>query len=71
MWVIVMRKNIDYYDLLPEPKYSVKHRRRINRIFREVVCSSKIPHPEVDNWFEQKRSEFIVKLNTKNKTARK
>lgn len=71
MWVIVMRKNIDYYDLLPEPKYSVKHRRRINRIFREVVCSSKIPHSEVDNWFEQKRSEFIVQLNTKNKTARK
>ena len=66
-----MEKVFDDYSFLPEPDFSIKHRRRINRIFREVVCSSKIPHPEVDNWFEQKRSEFIVKLNTKNKTARK
>ena len=66
-----MEKVFDDYSFLPEPDFSIKHRRRINRIFREVVCSSKIPHPEVDNWFEQKRSEFIVKLNTKNKTTRK
>ena len=66
-----MEKGFDDYSFLPEPDFSIKHRRRINRIFREVVCSSKIPYPEVDNWFEQKRSEFIVKLNTKNKTTRK
>ena len=66
-----MEKGFDDYSSLPEPDFSINHRRRINRIFREVVCSSKIPHPEVDNWFEQKRSEFIVKLNTKNKTTRK
>lgn len=50
-----MEKGFNDYSSLPEPDFSIKHRRRINRIFREVVCSSKIPYPEVDNWFEQKK----------------
>ena len=56
-----MKKATD--DRLDEP--SVRFKRGMNRIFREIGGVSKIPHPEVDNWFQRTRSWFIVKLHLK------
>ncbi len=44
---------------------SVRFKRAMNRIFREVGGFSKIPHPEVDNWFQRIRSRLIVKFHLK------
>ena len=63
-----MDKDFDYYESLPAPEISVKGRKRINRIFREIFGSSKIPHPEVDNFYERIRSFFVRKIKVlKNK----
>ena len=62
---ILMLENIENYNSLPEPEYSVKHRKRINRLFREVVGSQNIPYPEVDNWFELTRSKIIFDFKSK------
>ena len=40
-----------------------RHKRRMNRILRERVGSSRIPHPEVDNLYERVRSKIVVKLH--------
>ena len=58
-----MEKDIDYYDSLPKPEISIHGKRKINRLFREIVGSSKIPHPEVDNNYERIRSNIMRKLN--------
>lgn len=58
-----MEKDFDYYDSLPKPEISVRGRRKINRLFREIVGSSKIPHPEVDNYYERIRSKIVRKIN--------
>lgn len=63
-----MDKDFEYYDSLPEPDYSVKHRRKMNRFFREQIGSMKIPHPEVDNCYEQIRSKIILKFNKKGRS---
>lgn len=66
-----MDKDLEYYESLPEPDYSVRHRRKMNRFFREQIKSTNIPHPEVDNFYERTRSRFIIKINdTKNKKSR-
>lgn len=57
-----MDKDVDYYESLPPPEISVRGRKRMNRIFREVFGSSKIPHPEVDNIYERIRSFFVRKI---------
>lgn len=57
-----MDKDVDYYESLPPPEISVRGRKRINRIFREVFGSSRIPHPEVDNIYERTRSFFARKI---------
>ena len=57
-----MDKDFDYYESLPTPEISVRGRKRINRIFREIFGSSKIPHPEVDNIYERIRSFFVRKI---------
>ena len=43
-------------------EFSKRHKRRINRIFREIG-SKKIIYPEVDNYFERIRSRIITKVN--------
>ncbi len=58
-----MLNKFENYDLLPEPKFSKKHKRRMNRIFREVANCSKIPYPEVDNSFERIRSKLALKFS--------
>lgn len=58
-----MEKDFEYYSSLPKPEYSVKNRRKINRLFREVVGSSNIPNPEVDNFYERVRSKVVRKIN--------
>ena len=63
-----MEKDIEYYKSLPPPELSVKARKKLNRLFREVVGSSHIPHPEVDNSYERIRSRFVRKIKlTKHK----
>ena len=54
-----MKKATD--DRLDEP--SVRFKRGMNRIFREIGGVSKIPHPEVDNRYERVKSKIMRKLN--------
>ena len=58
-----MKKDFDYYNSLPKHEISMKGKRKINRLFREIIGSTKIPHPEVDNYYEHIRSKIIRKLN--------
>ena len=58
-----MEKDFEYYKSLPKPEYSVKHRRKINQLFREIVGSSNVPNPEVDNFYERTRSKLVRKIN--------
>ncbi len=58
-----MDKDFEYYESLPPPKLSVKARKRLNRMFREIIGSSNIPHPEVDNCYERIRSYLVRKIN--------
>ena len=39
--------------------FSDRFKIRINRIFREQAGIKKIPHPEVDNFYERVRSGII------------
>ncbi|MBO5332562.1 MAG: hypothetical protein J6B37_00430 [Clostridia bacterium] len=57
-----MDKDFEYYESLPKPELSVRARKRLNRLFREMVGSSKIPHPEVDNLYERVRSLLVRKV---------
>ena len=57
-----MDKDFEYYESLPKPELSVRARKRLNRLFREIVGSSKIPHPEIDNIYERIRSFFVRKI---------
>ena len=57
-----MDKDFEYYESLPKPELSVRARKRLNRLFREIVGSSKIPHTEVDNIYERIRSFFVRKI---------
>ena len=57
-----MDKDFEYYESLPKPELSVRARKRLNRLFREMVGSSKIPHPEVDNLYERVRSYFVRRI---------
>ncbi len=59
-----MLKDFENLDLLPEPEYSDRHKRKMNRIFRETAHCSKIPYPEVDNFFERFKSKVIVTVST-------
>ena len=42
---------------------SNRHKRNMNRIFRELVHSKFIPYSDVDNFYERTRSWLIVKLH--------
>lgn len=44
-------------------KISNKHKRKMNRIFREEVGSENIPFPEVDSLFEKIRSRMVQIIN--------
>jgi len=54
------------YNTQEEPEYyeySIRFKRKMNRVFREQIgLLDKIPHPEVDNLFEQYRSKLIYHL---------
>ena len=54
-------KIIENFEKQPKEEIILtkKFKRKMNRIFREKLCSSKIPHPEVDNLFEKLRSNII------------
>ena len=58
-----MEKDVEYYNSLPKPEISVRGKRKINRIFREIFGGSRIPHPEVDNCYERIRSKIVRKIN--------
>jgi hypothetical protein len=64
--VIILEKEFEYYQSLPKPELSVRARKRLNRLFREIVGSSKIPHPEVDTIYERIRSFFVRKIKVLN-----
>ena len=72
---LFIEKDIEYYESLPPPEISVRAKKRLNRMFREVVGSSNIPHPDVDNCYERIRSNIIFKIKLRvskyKKTARK
>ncbi len=44
------------------PPPSKRHKRRMNRLFRERVGGAFLPFPEVDNFYERARSRLAVKL---------
>jgi len=46
-------------------EFSTKHKKRINRIFREISGIDRIPYPEVDTAFERIRSTIIRKFYKK------
>ena len=50
-------KEIDSDDT--EIEWSVKFKRKMNRLFRERVGSKRAMHPEVDNAYERIRSKII------------
>ena len=52
-------EELDGYESLPKPDLSIRARKNLNRMFREVVGSSNIPHPEVDNRYELIRSKIV------------
>lgn len=58
-----MDNELEYYESLPPPKLSVRARKKLNRMFREIIGSSNIPHPEVDNCYERIRSFFVRIIN--------
>lgn len=43
-----------------EIQYSDRHKKRINRIAREILKNEKPIYPEVDNAFERTRSKVVV-----------
>ena len=49
-------------EQLENCKFSKRFERRMNRMFREVVGTDRIPHPEVDNAFERLRSKLVIKF---------
>ncbi len=60
--IIINEENKDY-ESLPKPQLSVRARKNLNRMFREVVGSSNIPYPDVDNSYEIMRSFIVRKIN--------
>ncbi len=58
-----MLNDFENFDFMPEPEYSDRHKRKMNRIFREVAHCAKIPYPEADNFFERFRSNVIVYMS--------
>ncbi|MBQ7333612.1 MAG: hypothetical protein IJW38_04600 [Clostridia bacterium] len=44
------------------PPPSKRHKKRMNRLFRERVGGNFLPFPDVDNFYERTRSKLIVKL---------
>lgn len=52
-------EDYENFESLPPPALSVRARKRLNRLFREIVGSSKIPCPEVDNHYELTRSKIV------------
>ena len=50
----------NYQVEIPPP--SKRHKRRMNRLFRERVGGAFLPFPEVDNFYERARSRLAVKL---------
>ena len=60
---VFLEEDFEYYSSLPKPEYSEKNRKKINRLFREVVGSSNIPNSEVDNFYERARSKVVRKIN--------
>ena len=44
------------------PPLSKRHKIRMNRLFRERVGGAFIPFPEVDNFYERARSNFVIKF---------
>ncbi len=58
-----MEKDLDYYNSLPKHQISVRGKRKINRICREIFGGSHIPHPEVDNLYERVRSKIARQIN--------
>ena len=61
--LLLLDDNFDEYESLPSPEISVRAKKRLNRLFRETVGSSNIPHPQVDNCYEKTRSKIIRKIN--------
>lgn len=59
----------DNYETSEEytPQFSVRHKRKINRLFREEIGSKSARYPEVDNWFERVRSKIVRYWLVKNK----
>lgn len=45
----------DTEDLFQDAKF----KRKMNRLFRERLGITKIPHPEVDSAYERMRSRFV------------
>lgn len=46
-----------------EIEYSNRHKRRINRITRDILGNEKLIYPDVDNAFERMRSKTIHFIN--------
>ena len=64
---LIVDKEIEEFMSLPSEPVEVSDRFKVgmNRIFREKVGGTWIPHPEVDTIFEWIRSKVIVKLSSR------
>ena len=64
-----IKDELDEIDLLPdeEIKYSLRHKIRMNRLFRDEFGSSFLPFPEADNIFERTRSKIVIARKNKAK----
>ncbi len=60
-----MKKEKNLYAESPESEqkpivYSLRHKRRMNRLFREKVGGDYLPYPEIDTPFERIRSRIVI-----------
>lgn len=60
-----MKKDLDYYNSLPKPEYSTNHRKQINKIFKEIIGSSEIPYPEVEELCDKRKSDIVKEIEVK------
>ena len=60
------RKEIEAFGMSDDDNEEIelnpKYKKGINRIFREVIGTNKIPHPEVDTLFERIHSSIVRKF---------
>ena len=55
----VLNKNIERSDKGDGMQVSRRHKRKMNRIFRDIAKTRWVPYPEADNVFEKFRAMML------------